>query len=142
MMRRRFSIPPISAFEARISILATVLFNYFVRQVVLTTMLTWRGWSLKPASFWRPFTIASLVVAAVASLSWPVLGGDGLYQAVFGASYFDTTNPHVNAQGGPLVYATLCYIVWSLALLPHTLVRMGTLIYAHFKEQKVQAAEN
>ena len=112
--------------SALCSILATVLFGYIGRQLVLTTMLTWRGWSQKPAWFWRPFTIASLFAAAVAALFWPVLGGNRLDQAVYGDS---------------LVYATLSYIVWSIALLPHTLVCVGSLIYSHFKDQKGQKAE-
>jgi hypothetical protein len=134
-MRRRFSIPPISAREARISILFTVLFGYFGRQILLTTMLTWRGWSLKPARFWRPFTVVSLLIAAVAALFWPALGGDALYEKVFGASFFAPTPPHTVAQIGPVVYVMLCYIVWSLALLPHTLVRVGTLLYHHRKKR-------
>ena len=130
-MRRPLSIPPISAREARISILATVLSNYLVRNLALTTMLTWRGWSEKPAWLWRPFTILTLVVAATAALFWPYLGGSRLYEAVFGGSYFLPTPPHLESHGLTLTYATLCYIVWSLVLLPHTLARLGVLIYRH-----------
>jgi hypothetical protein len=44
-MRSNSSIPPISEREARISILASAVFNYIFRQVTLTALLTWRGWS-------------------------------------------------------------------------------------------------
>jgi hypothetical protein len=111
-----------------------MLFGYIGRHVLLTTMLTWRGWSQTPAWFWRPFTIASLLAAAVAALFWPALGGDHLYVAVLGASYFGPTPPHQEIQIGPLVYVTLCYIVWSVALLPHTFIRIGCLIYGCFKK--------
>jgi hypothetical protein len=107
-----------------------LLFNYTVRHIVLTSMLTWRGWSEKPAWFWKPFTASSLGIAAAGALFWPYLGGDRVYEAVFGASFFTPTPPHLEGHGAGLAYTTLCYIVWSLALLPHTLVRIGALVYS------------
>ena len=73
--------------DAKITIWATVLFGPIVRQLMMTILLTWRGWEEKPAWFWRPFTIASLVVAAIAGSCWPMLGGNGIDTSLFGNSF-------------------------------------------------------
>jgi hypothetical protein len=123
--------------DARVSIWATVLFGPIGRHLALTTISTWRGWTEKPRWFWRTFTAASLIVAAIAGSCWPMVGGNGLYKAVFGESFF-TQTPQQRGTGieFPFVYVTLCYIFWSLALLPHTLVRIGWLIVRRHESQR------
>lgn len=115
MARRKWSK---SVTLARIAIAATMLFGPFGRHFTLMTLwTTWRGWSMRPAWFWRPFTIVSLALAATAALFWPYLQ-PGLYQSM-----------RQGAIGSDLAYVTVCYIAWSLALVPHNIVRLLALIH-------------
>jgi hypothetical protein len=115
------------------------MFGPIGRHLMMTTLLTWRGWWEKPAWFWKPITAGSLLVAAFVGSCWPMLGGDGLYQAVFGESFFTPapTRPPVRAPAPQpretasiflFTYAAISYTFWSLALVPHTLVRIGWLL--------------
>jgi hypothetical protein len=113
-MARRHWFNPVSI--ARIAIAATMFFGPIGRHLALTTLGTCRGWGMQPARFWRPFTIVSLVLAAVAAVFWPYLG-PGLYECM---------SPET--IGSDLVYLTVCYIAWSLALVPHNIVRILALI--------------
>jgi hypothetical protein len=123
--------------DARIAIWATVLFGPIGRHLVMITLMTWRGWSEKPAWIWKPFTIASLLVAAIEGTCWPMLGGDGLYKSVFGESFFRPT-PETREIGFafPLTYAAISYTIWSLAILPHTLVRIGWLLVHRIRSRR------
>jgi hypothetical protein len=134
-MRRPFSVPPTSSRVARISILVTVLFNYLIRQFVLTGMQTWSGWSKQPDWFWRPFTVGTLFAAALGALFWPWLGGDLLFESIFGVPIFSPI-PGLTGSEPPFFYLTISYIVWSALLLPHTLVRLGFLICTRLGEER------
>src|SRR5262245_52946080 len=112
-MQRQSSNPSTSVRDAKIAILATVLSSYFGRQIAMTTILTWRGWSEKPAWLWRPFTIVSLWVAVIAASCWPFLFRNHLYESIFGESFFTPTPQAVNRPEYALVYVTVCYIFWS-----------------------------
>jgi hypothetical protein len=101
---------------ARIAIAATMLFGPIGRYLALATMGTLRGWSMQPAKFWRPFTVVSLVLAASAALFWPYLE-PGLYEEISG---------EMTALGSG--YLIVGYIVWSLVLVPHNIVRILQLI--------------
>ena len=128
-MPQRVPTPSTSVRDAKISILATVLFGPIGRHLAMTTILTWRGWSENPTWFWRPFTAASLVVAVLVGSCWPMFGGNGIYKAVFGESFI---TPYPQPPGSDFefsfAYMTIGYIFWSLAILPHTLVRIGWLV--------------
>jgi hypothetical protein len=113
MARRKWSE---SVTLARIAIAATLFFGPFGRAFALTTLGTSRGWWMQPTRGWRPFTILSLVLAAAAAVLWPYLA-PGLFESLI-----------QGAIGSDLAYVTVCYIAWSLALVPHNVVRILVLI--------------
>jgi hypothetical protein len=71
---------------------------------------------MQPAKFWRPLTVISLVVAALAAVFWPYFE-PGVYQAISESEI-----------GSGFGYITVCYVFWSLALVPHNIVRILQLI--------------
>ena len=122
--------------DARIAIWGTVLFGPFGRIMMMATLFTWRSWREKPAWFWKPFTIASLVIAAIVGSCWPMLGGDGIYKSVMGHSYFDKEPQLVGvANPNPIALAMITCSFWSLALLPHSFARIGWLIVQRIRSR-------
>lgn len=86
---RKFETAPITARQAKWSIFAIMLLGvlYVIALPFLITITgTWRGWSLKPAAFWRPFTPASFLLAASAVFFWSRMAGGWFAGLVFGSS--------------------------------------------------------
>jgi len=95
---------------------------------LFTVLTSWRGWSNEPARFWRPFTLGSLVAAASCSVL-SITHGQSLVGILVGGKHPNWVNsPEVDL----LLLAATCfgsYVVFCLALLPHTVARLAYAIY-------------
>ena len=130
---KTIQVRPVSERLARVMLMGMTMhpvLSLIFMPFIVSFVFTWRSWQSQPYFFWRPFTLASLTVAFVAAIFWPILGGQVLFQELIGDVDFVLFKTEATFEDlvGTVLFWTVSYIVWSAVMIPHNLARIAFML--------------